>query len=537
MHHGGMSFEHPAWLLHLPDESTGEPYRWRWVALGFISLAIMLIGVDISVTGVAAPALSSELGATNADIQWVFDAFTLAVAGFVLLGGGLADRFGRKGTFQSGMALFAVGSAVAAFAASPSQLIVGRAITGLGAALVMPPALSMLSVIFPPGERPRAIAIWSTIAAIGIALGPVIGGVLLEHYWFGAIFLINVPVTIVAIVGAAFAVPTSRGPGHSHLDVVGAVLSVVGLTGLVGGTIEAPARGWTDPVVVSAFVVGALGTAAFIRWELSRPEPLLDLRVFRVPRVVAGALSLMIVFITFSGAQELLIPQYLQYVEGDSTIETGLMMLPVGIVFGGASFIGPRVVARYGARLVVLGGLSAMVVGMSLYGLLAWWGGDANVLVATFVFSAGIGFVVAPSTTTIMNALPTSKAGDGSAVNQISRQIGGAMGAAIGGSIYAGLYRSGLLATAPALPPAQQQAATSSVSGALDVADRLPATAATALDDAARRAATVSMSAAFFVAALLTLVVLVVAWALLRDGSRPAPTDDGIPEAEVAPTR
>lgn len=512
-----MSFEHPHYLNWIPrEDQPDEPYPSRWAALFFISLAIMLVGVDVSITGVAAPSLSDELNATISDVQWVFDGFTLALGGFVLLGGGLADRFGRKGVFQLGMTIFALGSLVAAFATTPLILIVGRAITGFGAALVMPAALAMLGVIFAPDERPKAIGIWAAVAAVGIALGPTIGGLLLQRFWFGSVFLINVPVCIVAIVGAAMIVPTSRRPGELRLDLVGAALSVVALTGVVGSIIEAPARGVVNPIVIPAMIFGLIASATFIWWELRQDSPLFDIRVFAIPRVVAGALSLVIIYVTFNGTQELLIPQYLQYVLGYSEVKTGVFMLPVGIVFGITSAFSAGTVARYGHRPVFRFGLTAMAVGMLLYALLAWWGGYGNVLVATIVFFVGVGLVVAPATSAIMDALPVEKAGDGSATNQLARQVGGALGVAISGSIYATVYRARLVQADLPLTPDQLLTAETSVSGAQQVATEVPTSVASTMLNTASTATAVGMSWAFLFCASATFIVLLVTSRLLR---------------------
>jgi EmrB/QacA subfamily drug resistance transporter len=512
-----MSFEHPHWLNWVPPEAEPEaPYPSRWLALLVISLAIMLIGVDVSITGVAAPSMSSELHATIADIQWVFDGFTLALGGFVLLGGGLADRFGRKGIFQLGMVVFALGSLVAAFATTPNIVIGGRVITGLGAALVMPAALAMVGVIFPPDERPTAIGIWAAVASIGIALGPVIGGVLLQQFWFGSVFLINVPVCMIGIIGAALFVPTSRRPGEVPLDIWGAVLSVVALTGVVGGIIEAPNRGFTDPIVIGALVLGGLAAVVFVRWELQNDQGLFDVRVFRISRVVAGALAVFIVYVTFNGTTELLIPQYLEYVEGYDDLVTGLLMLPVGVVFGLASAVSARMTRRYGERRIFLFALTLMVAGLGLYSLLALWGGYANVLVGTIVFFIGVGTLVAPATATIMDALPIEKAGDGSATNQLARQVGGALGVAISGSIYAVIYSRRLAQADLPLSPQQLMTAQSSVSGALDVASQLPQDVGNALATAAADATAIGMSWAFLISAVATFAVLVIAGRVLR---------------------
>jgi DHA2 family multidrug resistance protein-like MFS transporter len=523
-----MTFEHPTWLASAPSEG-GELYRLRWLALVPITLSILLIGIDVSIVGVAVPSFTTELGATTADIQWIFDGFTIALGGFVVLGGGLADRFGRKGVFQIGMLVFGVGCVAAAMSTTPPGVVGGRIITGFGAALVMPPALSMLGVIFPPEERPRAIAIYAGVSAFGIAIGPVIGGVLLENHWFGSIFLVNVPITVVAVIGAAFVVPTSRRPGDVPLDVVAAVLSVFALGGLVAAIIEAPNRGVSDPWVVACFVVGMVATVTFVRRELASAAPLFDLRVLALRPVLAGALAMTVTYFTYCGTESLLIPQYLQYVAGYSSATTGLLLLPVGVVFGTTSLGSTRLIRRFGATRIYAVGLGSMTAGLAIFSLLSWWGGYGNVLVGIVVFFTGVGLVVAPATAQIMGALPPEKAGDGSATNQVSRQVGGALGTAVSGSIFALAYGMALNRAGTGLSPAELTAAGASVGAGLSVAESLPAAQQSAVQADAMHAAATGMSITFILATILCGIALFVGVKILRSSSTPASAVSPVP--------
>lgn len=526
---GPMTFEHPTWLTAAPvgdGDGAGEHYRLRWLALVPITMAILLIGIDVSIVGVAVPSFTAELGATTADIQWIFDGFTIALGGFVVLGGGLADRFGRKGVFQIGMVVFGLGCVMAALSTTPPGVVAGRVVTGFGAALVMPPALSILGVIFPPEERARAIAIFAGVSAFGIAVGPVIGGVLLENHWFGSIFLVNVPITIVAVIGAAMVVPTSRRPGDVPLDVVAAVLSVFALGGLVAAIIEAPNRGITDPWVLGTFVVGTAAAVVFVRRELASAAPLFDLRVLALRPVLAGALAMTVTYFTYCGTESLLIPQYLQYVAGYSSATTGLLLLPVGIVFGATSLGSTRLIAVFGATRIYGVGLGLMTVGLAIFSLLVWWGGYGNVLVGIVVFFTGVGLVVAPATAQIMGALPPEKAGDGSATNQVLRQVGGALGTAVSGSVFALAYGLGLRGAGTGLTPAALDAAEASVGAALSIADTLPAPQQAAVQADAVHAAAAGMSITFLLATIVCAAVLVAGLRILRSAA-PTPPPAG----------
>lgn len=330
---------------------------------------------------------------------------------------------------QLGLVVFIVGSLIAAFADDPPILIAGRAVTGLGAALVFPPALSGLSVLFPEDERPRAVGIWAGVAAAGMALGPIVGGVLLDFFWVGSVFLVNVLVAAFAIGYLGVAVPPSRGSQEGRLDLVGAVLSLLALGGLVYGIIEGPDQGWTEPTVIVAFVVGLVALAGFVVWELRVAHPLFDVRVLTIAAVVAGALAMSMVYLTMQGI-ELLVPQYLQYVENYSTVAAGVAMLPIGL---GLALLSPRsagLADKYGQRTMLTATLGFMAAGMAVLGLVSVWGGVVNVVLGLIVFAIGFGLVVAPATSSIMVALPVSKAGDGASVNLVSRQVGGAIGIA-----------------------------------------------------------------------------------------------------------
>ncbi|MEO1059269.1 MAG: MFS transporter [Actinomycetota bacterium] len=508
-----MAIEVPHWLhwVERPRFAEGtEPYERRWWALPAVALCVFTIGIDVSIVGIAGPTITTELNASAAELQWTFDSFTVVLAGFVLIGGGLAERFGRKGVLQIGLAIFAAGSLVAAFAGDPLTLIVGRAVTGLGAALVFPPALSVLSVLFPESERPRAIGIWAGVAASGMALGPVIGGLLLSEFWVGSVFLVNVPVSILGILLLAVLLPPSRDDDRVGLDPLGALLSLFALGGIIYGLIEGPAQGWSDSTVIAAFAIGIVCGIGFVSWELRTRHPLFDVRVLTIGRVVTGALAMSMVYFTVSSIQ-LLIPQYLEFVEGYSTLAAGVVMIPLGV---GLATLSPRsagLVERFGQRTMLTATLAAMAAGLAILALVDVWGGVANVVLGLVVFAVGFGLVVAPATSAIMVSLPVSKAGDGSSVNLLARQVGGAVGVALIGSVATLAYRRDLSVDDLGLSGAQQDELEKSLSGVESVTGLSPSTQA-AVDATADASVAVGLQWGLGLAALFAAVAALLAY-------------------------
>ena len=507
------------WLPRFPAD--GSPYRHRWWALVAVSLGVFLIALDITIVGVTAPLLSKGLGATATQIQWAFDAYTVVLAGFVVLGGGLAERYGRKAIMQIGTVVFAAGSAVSAFASTPEILIFGRVISGFGAAFVFPTCLSIISALFPQEERHQAIGIFAAISAAGLAAGPLVGGVLIAWFWWGAAFLVVVPVSFLSLLAVAVVVPPSRAPQSGPLDLAGALLSVIGLGGIVFGIIEGPDRGWANAAVLGPFIVGCLCTAAFVAWELRCPAPLFDLHVFRDTRVVGGALAMAIVYFTFNSTQ-LLVPQYLGYVLNLTSAHTGLMMSPLGVALLALSPRSSRLVDRYGQREMLIVSLAGMTAGLGILALLPFWGGTANILAGLCLYGMGFGLIVAPATSVIMVAVPKDQAGDGSAVNMVSRQIGGAVGVAITGSLAAAVYRHGLSLSAFPLSDAQRRNVERSLSGVTALGDTLDPATARHLDAMADAAMVGGVAAAMAFCAASTALVAVIAFFALGEHAESA---------------
>ncbi len=342
-------------------------YERRWWSLAVLCMTLLVITLDNTILNVAIPSLVKDLQASTSQLQWVIDGYTLVFAGLLLTMGSIGDRFGRKGALMVGLTIFGTGSMLSGLATSANMLMITRASMGIGAALIMPATLSLLTNIFhDPRERGRAIGMWAAVAGASGALGPVIGGLLLKHFSWGSIFFVNVPVIIVAIIAGKFLLPSSRDPDAPRLDLIGAGLSIAGLVALLWAIIEAPARGWGDPVVVSSLLAGLLILAAFVTWELRSSHPMLDVRFFKNRRFTAANIAITLVFFAMFG-QMFLGTQYLQTVLGFSALEAGLRMMPMALVMVALAPVAPRVVERVGTKLVVGTGL-LIVTG----GLLSW---------------------------------------------------------------------------------------------------------------------------------------------------------------------
>jgi EmrB/QacA subfamily drug resistance transporter len=370
---------------------------------------------------------------------------------------------------------------------------------GIGGALIMPATLSIISNVFTvPAERARAIAVWAGFSAMGIALGPLAGGWLLQHFWWGSVFMVNIPIVALAIVGGRLFVPESKDPSPRGLDLFGALLSIVGLVVLVWGIIEAPGRGWTQPATLGSFVIAAILIGGFIAWELHSDHPMLDVHFFSNPRFTAASMAVTLVFFALFGSM-FLQTQYLQFVLGYTALQAGLRVGPVAIVLMVAAPLSARLVERVGTKLVVASGLAIVSVALVILSFATATSGYLPVLASMLVMGIGMGMTMAPATESIMGSLPRAKAGVGSAVNDTTRQIGGALGVAILGSLLASAYRSSLGSAVPA-------AAKASVGGALEVARGIGGDQGAALATAARHAYVNGMGVGVLVAAGVALL-------------------------------
>jgi EmrB/QacA subfamily drug resistance transporter len=508
-----------------PETVTGGHPR-RWPAFGVLCLSLLVIMLDNTILNVALPTIARDLSATASELQWIVDAYVLVFAGLLLTTGSLGDRFGRKLALAIGLLIFGVASLWAAWSGSTGALIAARALMGIGGALIMPATLSITTNIFSGAERTKAIGIWSGVAGISIVLGPVTGGWLLQHFWWGSVFLINAPIIVAALAAGYFLIPESRDPEGSPLDPIGAALSIAGLTALLYGIIEAPAHGWTAGTTLAAFAAAAVLIALFVGWELVTAAPMLDVRLFRNPRFTAASLTLSLVSFALFGTIFFL-TQYMQFVLGYDALGAGVRFVPIAVGLMVGAGISSRLVGRLGAKAMVTPGLLVLAAGLALLSLATPTSGYGLVAAMLTVVGFGMGLTMVPATDAIMGALPEAKAGVGSAVNDTTRQVGGALGVAVLGSLLTSAYRSaldgeGVLASLPAPLAA---VARDSIGAASAVAGQLSGAPAAALLDAARRAfidamgQTVLISAGVAVAGALVALCFLPAHARAEEGA------------------
>ena len=481
-----------------------EGYERRWWILGVLCLSLLIIVMDNTILNVALPTLVRKLKASESQLQWMVDSYTLLFAGLLLTMGNLGDKFGRRTTLGTGLAIFAVGSALSSFAGSPSHLIATRALMGVGAALIMPATLSILTNVFPPEERAKAIGIWAGISGVAIALGPVIGGFLLVHYWWGSIFLINVPVCIFALVVGQLIVPNSRDVDAQALDPVGAGLSVIGLVSLVYGIIEAPGKGWTSGTIIGSLAVAVVILTAFVLWELHSDHPMLNVQFFKNPRFTAANMSITLVFFALFGSIFFL-TQYLQFVLGYSALQAGLRLTPMALVLMVVAPVAGQLVAKVGTKALVALGMAVGAGGLWYLAQTTPASGYWHVLGGLVIIAVGLSMSMVPATESIMGSLPPGKAGVGSAMNDTTREVGGALGVAILGSVLASHYSATIGRAFGSLPGPAIAAAKSSVGGAIQVGQQIGGQAGQALVATAKSTFITSMGSSLEIAAAVAL--------------------------------
>jgi len=458
------------------------------------------------------------------------DSYLLVFAGLLLVGGTLGDRFGRRRGLFTGLLVFGAGSLLAAFSGSAHELIACRALMGVGAAAIMPATLSILTNIFPPEERPKAIAAWAAVSGLGVALGPITGGLLLDYFSWTSVFLVNLPIVVAALVLGRVLIPESRDPEAPRVDVVGALLSVAGLVSVVWGLIEASERGWTDSLVLGSFAVGAAVMLVFVAWERRVAQPMVDIAIFRNLRFSAASLSVMLVFFGLMGTVFML-TTYLQTVLGYSPLGAGLRTAPVAIGLVLGSQLAVVLTQRVGTKLAVAGGLVVVAVGMQILSQADLDSRYSLVATALVVMGLGLALAMTPATDAIMGTLPKAKAGVGSAMNDVLRELGATLGVAVLGSILASKYAAGMDGTTDGLPTDAAEASLDSVGGAHAVAAQVGDSAG-ALVASADQAFVSAMGTTTDIAAAVALVGALIALAFLP--TRAKPVDDDAVEADDA---
>jgi EmrB/QacA subfamily drug resistance transporter len=506
-----------------------HPYARRWQALGVLALSLLVITIGNTILNVALPTIQEDLDATSSQLQWISDGYLLVFAGLLLAAGSLGDRFGRRHALVSGLVVFGAGSLVAMFADSSNALIAGRAIMGLGAAGIMPTTLSILTNMFPANERPKAIGIWAAVSGVGIALGPTSGGWLIEHYDWNSVFVINLPIVAVCLAAALWLVPNSRDPESPRIDFVGTGLSIAGLSAIVWGLIEAPERGWGSATILGAFAIGIAIVAAFIAWERRTDHPMLDVRVFRNLRFSAASLSIAFMFFALMGVMYLM-TQYMQTVIGYSALETGLRVLPIAAGMILASKAAVVLSQRLGTKLVVATGLGIVAASLVLVAGFEVDSSYSQIATALGMIGVGIGLAMSPATEAIMGALPREKAGIGSAMNDVVREVGGTLGIAVLGSLLTSYYSSSMDDAVAGLPSGAAESASDSVGAAHGIAAQVGGDAGSHLLNTANQAFVDGLATTALIAAAAAVLGTLIALVFL-----PARAREENVAAELAP--
>jgi EmrB/QacA subfamily drug resistance transporter len=488
--------------------------------LPVVLLSLALVVAAVPALNVALPNLAADTDASISQLQWIVDSYALVFAALLLPAGALGDRYGRKPVLIIGLAVFALGSAAASLTGDPDVLMALRAVMGVGAAMVMPTTLSIITSSFPAEQRGRAVGAWVGVAGAGAVFGLLVSGALLEVWDWQSVFLFNAILAAIVAVVAFRKVPDSRESRPPRVDLVGGLLSVVALAGLVFGAIEGPGRGWSDPVTLTAFATGVVGLALWVAWGFIADEPLLDPRLFRIRAFSTGVFSITLQFFVFFGFVFVIV-QYLQLVLGYSPFQAGVALIPMAMVLGGLSRRVPHLMEKVSRRPLAIAGLLLMALGTVV---LAQLGTDSSywvVLAGILPIGAGMALATSPATTDIVGALPAHKQGVASAVNDAAREVGGTLGIAVLGSVLNEQYRSGLAERAPAAAPdSVVERAQQSLGAALHAASQL-GDDGKGLADAARAAFTGGASDAFYVAAgMLCLAALVLGF-LIPGGSEP----------------
>jgi len=504
----------------------------RWAVVAVLCVSLLIVNVDTTILNVALPTIVDKLHATSSQLQWIVDAYALALAGLVLVGGSLADRFGRKRFFVFGLAVFCAGSIGAAFSGSVHLLIACRAVMGAGAAAMMPSSLSIINEVFrDPAERARAIGAWAGTSGIGIAIGPIVGGLLLSHFWWGSVFLVNVPFVILGLVGATVLVPDSRNPVVQRPDPGGATLSIVGLALVLWSIIEAPVSGWGAASVLATGAAGLAVLGVFLLWERASSHPMLQLRFFADRRFSAAATGELLGLFGLLGAL-FVQTQFLQFDLGFSPLAAGVRILPIAAVLGVTAVLSPFVVRIVGARVAATTGLLAIAAGLwqtaAVASVTTSYG---DVVPGMMLIGFGAGLLIPTMTNSLVGSVPRGDAGVGSATNGVALQVGGALGVAVVGSLLATRFQDHLRAALAGrgVPSEVLHAMLGSLGGALGVAHLVGGDSGRALAAASRSAFMSGVALSLDVAALVALCAAAVTFVRLPGGStraaRAAPTD------------
>jgi EmrB/QacA subfamily drug resistance transporter len=479
----------------------------RWVLVGILSLSLLVISLDITVLNTALPTISSDLSATTSSLQWIVDAYSLAFAGVMLPAGLLGDRFGRKKLLTVGLTVFLGASIWCALSGTAGELILARAVMGVGAAIVMPLTIAIISALFHDADRPKAIGITTVAVALGLPLGPVIGGLLLDHFSWSSVFWINVPVVVVALVAGVVLLPESRNPHAPRIDLPSIALSIAGIVAVVFGIIRAPEHGWSDPTVMVLLVGGIVLIGLFMWRQAVARSPLIDPQLFADRRFAWGTVATVAISVGLF-AILFVLPQFFQGVQHDNALTTGLRLVPlmVGLLLaGGGSSV---LVKRIGARATIVGALVVLAAGFIVLSAVRPTSGTWIVVIGLALCGIGVGAGISAAMDGVMAASGGDEAGAGASVNSTLRQIGGALAVATLGSLLASTYQHTLAPSVQSLPRPEQTAATGSIEGANTVAAALGSHGHT-LASAAQSAFTDGVTAVMGVSVVVALVAAV----------------------------
>lgn len=522
---------------HLPG------YANRWKGLIFIGLSVTIISMDNTILNNALPAISSDLRASQQDLQWIVDAYILVFAALMLTVGALGDRIGRKKTLLIGLFFFGLGSLAAALATTTGLLIAARAFLGIGAAILMPTTLSIISATFPPHERAQAIAIWAAIFSLGVGIGPPLGGWLVQTYDWNSVFLINIPCVIAIFIGGLVYLVESKDESAPKPDIPGVILSITGLFALIYGIIEAGALGWTDARVVGALAAGGVLLAVFAWWENHTPHAMMPLFLFRNATFTGSNIVLAFVMFSLFGST-FFISQYLQTVLGFTPWDAGLRVLPSAIPMTISATLSARVAARIGTKYTVGLGIGLGTLAIAYMAATYRVGTPYEIImIGQILLGTGLGTAVSPATTAIMSAVPVQKAGIGSAMNTTTRQIGGALGIALLGTVMNSVYIAQVTPLETSLPQltAEQSAQiSSSIQAAHVLALELPEAVGQQIVDASNLAFVNGMTTAMIVGTVMMTLTTLLALAIIPrrvtqlEDLAPAPEDGSLPESAAA---
>ena len=479
--------------------------KLRWWTLAVLSVTMMIAAIDETILNVAIPSLQRDLDASSSALQWMVNSYMLVFGGALLTMGALGDRFGRAKLLRIGLATFGLASVGAALSESPAQLIAARAIMGLGGAMMMPATLSIIVNVFKEAEKAKAIAIWAAMAGAGVALGPILGGVLLQNFYWGSVFLVNVPIVVIAITASLFLVPDSRDPDSRPIDIPGALLSMGAVSALILSVIEGPQWGLTSvELAISVAATLVLG-AGFVIRERRTEYPLVDFSMFRIPQISTGFAAIGLAFFAMVGFIFGL-TQYLQFVQGNDPLSAGIRFLPaaIGVVFG--AIASEELAKRFGTRKVVLGGLALLTGALPV--VLLWEVDSSFWLIGPVMVAIGVGVgtVFAAAAESVMGAVTEAKAGVASAMNDVSQMLAGALSIAIVGSTMYAFYSARLGDAVASLPEGLADLARDSIGAAIEVAASLPPVEGLALETAAKSAFTDALGLSVILGAGLSFV-------------------------------